>query len=71
MTVIPTSVTVASANARTCSFVLVRARSNIHLDNTKFDRLSTEVMLERTNMLVLDSNDEFISVGKVGPLQSP
>ena len=37
-----------------CSYMLVRARSNTHLANTKFDRLSTEVMPERTDMLVLD-----------------
>ena len=38
--------------------MLVRARSRIHLADTKFDTkfelLNTEVMRERMNMLVLD-----------------
>ena len=44
--VIPTSVTVAVANARTCSFE--------RPPDTEFNRLSTKVIRERANMLVLD-----------------
>ena len=47
--------------------MLVRAHSNIHLDNTEFDRLNTEAMRKRTNMLVLTGDDDFIFGKKVIP----
>ena len=46
MIVIPTSVTVAGANARTCLFK--------RPPDTEFNRLSTKVMRESANMLVID-----------------
>ena len=48
---IPTSVTVEGLNARTCSFEHPPSRYQI---GTEFERLNTEVMRERMNMLVLD-----------------
>ena len=52
---------------------LVRARSNVHLADAKFERLNARVMLERMNMLVLHliGDEDFICIKEVMPFIFP